>query len=401
MDIEIRVPDIGLDEVEVVEILVHVNDYVEKDSTLIIVEGEKTSMEIPSPNSGVIKEIKIHVSDFVKTNSIIMIIDSKSNVNTNNVSIEQKKTDLHSVKDIILDTVHASPLVRRLSRISGINLHNITGSGKKNRIVKQDIDLYIQQNNKKKKETIENKKNDITDEYKDVFGSFEVIKLNKVKIMTGNVLCKNWSTIPHVTQFDEVDITDLEQFRQKYNKNCVMSQESKLTILSFIIKVVCNSLKKFPYFNSAISKNQKEIFLKKYINIGFAVDTTYGLIVPVIKNIPEKSLSEISMEIFAKSTQAREKKLALSDVQGGCFTISNLGGIGGTYFTPIINSSEAAILGVSKSFYKPVWNGEKFIPRLMLPISLSYDHRIIDGADGARFISLINTMLSDIKMLLI
>ncbi|QCI27147.1 2-oxo acid dehydrogenase subunit E2 [Buchnera aphidicola] len=402
MDTEIKIPDIGIDHAEIVDILVSVNDIIKKEQSVIVIEGEKASMEIPSPYEGKIKEIKVKVSDIVQKDSVIMIIE-----NINNSIINQDASNCVVNESLELNNtnyiIHASPLIRRLSRSLNIDLKNISGSGRKNRIIKQDIDKYIKNISKNNiSSTFNNNNNNISKNFDfSKFGSVEIIKLNKIKKISGKLLSKNWTTIPHVTQFDEVDITDLENFRIKYNKTINHKKNNKLTLLTFIIKAVSKGLEKFPYFNSSISIEDEIIFLKKYINIGIAVNTIHGLLVPVIKHVNKKTLSDIAIEILEKSNQARKGELKISDLQGGCFTISSLGGIGGINFTPIINSSEAAILGVSKFTYKPVWNGTSFIPKLILPLSLSYDHRIIDGVEGAQFITFINTLLSDIRLLLI
>ncbi|WP_343182657.1 2-oxo acid dehydrogenase subunit E2 [Buchnera aphidicola] len=404
MDTEIKIPDIGIDQAEVIEILVHVNDYVKKEQGLIVIEGEKASMEIPSPHTGIVKEIKVKISDIVKKNSIIMIMQLKNTFkNQNTIYNSDKDVDnikQSKVKD--LNIIYASPIIRRLARSKNIDLHNIVGSGRKNRIIKKDIDNYINDLNSHVsknnifQDTVNPEKNNCNK-----FGEIEKVIINKIKKRTGDVLSKNWSTIPHVTQFDEIDITDLENFRIQYNQSNKEKKNNKLTLLTFVVKAISKGLEKYPYFNSSISRDGNTIYLKKYINIGIAVDTNHGLIVPVIKNVKNKNLFEISQEIFHKSNSARQGNLNMLDIQGGCFTISSLGGIGGTYFSPIINGSEAAILGISRSCYKPIWNGKIFVPKLMLPISLSYNHCIIDGADGARFITYINKILSDIRLLLI
>ncbi|CAL4319995.1 2-oxo acid dehydrogenase subunit E2 [Buchnera aphidicola] len=411
MDIEIKIPDLGIDEAEVIDILVCVNDTILKEQSLIVVEGEKTSMEIPAPCSGVIKEIKVNISDIVKKNSIIMIVENREHPEGNNNIINNGKKDIYTNEngfDFTHKTIHTSPLVRRMAHTLKIDLHTVVGTGRKSRITKQDIQNHIKNIDHSIHQDVASKEGifDINDaSIKDFdfsrFGKIETIELKKVKKISGDVLFKNWSTIPHVTQFDEVDITDLENFRKKYNMEVQNIQEKKITLLSFIIKALAKGLEKFPYFNSSISLDNKKIFLKKYINIGIAVDTTYGLVVPVVKDVKNKSIFDVSQNILYLSKKARERKLSVLDVQGGCFTISSLGGIGGTFFTPIINHPEAAILGVSKAFYKPIWNGNKFLPKLILPLSLSYNHRIIDGADGARFISFINKLLSDIRWLLL
>ncbi|CAL4042482.1 Dihydrolipoyllysine-residue acetyltransferase component of pyruvate dehydrogenase complex [Buchnera aphidicola (Phyllaphis fagi)] len=404
---EIKIPDIGIDEVEVIEILVQVNDYVLKEQSLIIVEGEKASMEIPSPYTGIITEIRVKVLDIIKTNSVIMLID----IENSKIQFDEKKINNdvihnknihHNILSKQKNDIYATPFIRRLARLSNIDLSKISGSGRKNRILKQDIENYNLCINSKLNDVYTNKSDthNITPLNFELFGEVEAIQLNKVKRISGRALLNSWSTVPHVTQFDEVDITDLEEFRKKCN-TMPDFKNNKLTLLSFIIKAISKGLEKFPYFNSSMSLDNKTIFLKKYINIGVAVDTLYGLVVPVIKNIKDKSISQISYDVLHQSHKARDKKLTILDCQGGCFTVSSLGGIGGQFFTPIINHPESAILGISRASYKPIWNGIKFIPKLMLPLSLSYDHRIIDGADGVRFITFICHILSDIKLLLI
>ncbi|QCI26538.1 dihydrolipoamide acetyltransferase [Buchnera aphidicola (Stegophylla sp.)] len=401
-------PDLGIDKVEVVEILVKVHDHVSKEQGLIVVEGKKTSMEIPSPYDGIVSKIFVKVSDIVTTDFVIMLIKVE------NDKIQCKKTQITSdtslnkaVNNICYNQsynhVHATPLIRRLARLSNIDLTKITGSGRKNRILRKDIENYNfnikdQLNNSGTKRM--NNISNLEPFNFDQFGDIEIIDIDKIKIISGSFLFKSWSTIPHVTQFDEVDITELEEFRQKCN-NMQDFKDNRLTLLSFIIKSVSKGLERFPYFNSSISLDNKKIFLKKYINIGIAVDTSYGLVVPVIKNVKGKTISEIAYDIAKQSKNARDKKLSISDCQGGCFTISSLGNIGGKFFTPIINSPEVAILGISKAFYQPYWTGTKFIPRLMLPLSLSYDHRIVNGADSVRFMTFISSVLNDLRLLLV
>ncbi|QCI25946.1 2-oxo acid dehydrogenase subunit E2 [Buchnera aphidicola] len=400
MDIKIKLPDIGIEQAEVIDVLVHVNDVVKKEQVLIVIEGDKTSMEIPSQYNGRIKEIMVKVTDIVYINSTIMIMELTQDVIGDKNCIPHNTHVLSN--DISNNIIHASPLIRRLSRSLNINLKNITGSGRKNRIIKKDLDDYLISNKMHINSQKLSNNQDVHIKNFDFskFGAVEKVEISKIKKISGSVLYENWSNIPHVTQFDQVDITDLESFRIKYNKKIVL-KEKKITLLTCIIKAVAKALVNFPYLNSSISIKHQKIFLKKYINIGIAVDTLHGLLVPVIKNVCKKNLSDISSEIFYKSQDARNGKLKISDLQGGSFTISSLGGIGGTYFTPIINSCEAAILGVSKFSYQPVWDGDNFIPRLILPLSLSYDHRIIDGAEGARFINFLNHLLSDIRLLLV
>ncbi|QCI21313.1 dihydrolipoamide acetyltransferase [Buchnera aphidicola (Hyperomyzus lactucae)] len=388
-------PDIGLDEVEVIEILVKVNQKVDSEQELITVEGDKASMEIPSPISGTVKDIYIKIGDKIKSFSLIMLLEAEKNFlkeetkNIDNINFEQ------DCKKNIL--VHATPLVRRLARKLNIDLSKVIGTGRKNRILKEDLELHQSTN------TIcvleETDKINIRSSNKE---KVEEMKLSTLQKITGNNLYQNWINIPHVTQFDEVDITILEKFRQKYNRENKnqTNTSNNITILIFVIKVVAYALEKFPIFNSSLSLDKKKIILKNYINIGFAVDVHNALFVPVLKNVNKKNIEQLSSELILLSEKARKKKLNALDMTDGCFTISNLGGIGGSWFSPIINSPEVAILGISKSQVKPLWNGKEFIPSLMLPLSLSYDHRVINGADGARFITLIKKLLSDIHFLI-
>jgi len=289
-------------------------------------------------------------------------------------------------------------VIRRLAHNLNIDLKNIVGSGPKNRILKEDIDLYIKNNVLKKNSC------DIEDKNTKNFHNnlFEEISISKIQKTVGKNLHQNWINIPHVTQFDEVNISSLEEFRQNYNieKKKKNNNFSKVTILPFIIKAVACALLKFPIFNSVLSSNGEKIFLKKYVNVGIAVNVKDGLLVPVLKNIDKKNISYICSELKLMSSKARENKLTELDIKDGGFTISNLGGIGGSWFSPIINAPEVAILGISKSIIKPFWNGKEFIPAFMLPLSLSYDHRVINGVDAARFITFIGKLLSDIRFLI-
>lgn len=387
MDIVVKMPDVGADELEVIEILVNINEYVELEQGLITVEGDKTSMEIPSPNSGIVKEIYIKIGEKVKTNTCIMILVI-DNTNTCLSNVKQEKTDL--LKNLKKnDMCHATPIIRRLARNLNIDLNKVIATGPKNRILKEDLELY-QNNFLKEKHTINN---NISNE-----PEIEELELNNIQKIVGQNLYHNWINIPHVTQFDEVNVTILEKFRKKYN-NTKKNKEQinyNITILVFIIKVVSYALEKFPMFNSSLSEDNKKIILKKYINIGIAVDVNDELYVPVLKNTNQKNIEQLSCELMCLLKKAKEKKLNISDMTGGCFTISNLGSIGGGWFSPIINAPEVAILGVSKIYTKPWWNGQEFVPSLILPLSLSYDHRVINGAYAARFITFINQVLSDI-----
>lgn len=400
-------PDIGLDEVEVTEVLVKVGEKIELDQGLITVEGDKASMEIPAPISGIVKDIIIKIGDKVTTSSVIMIFKSndlnfiKNKKDFNYIKTEKKLSDnFLEEKDIKKNIlIHATPVIRRLARHLNIDLKNVIPSGPKNRILKEDVELYIKKNNDLNKNAFNTDENNIKSFHKNPFKEISITNIQKT---VGKNLHQNWINIPHVTQFDEVNITLLEEFRQNYNsqkkqKNNVFSN---ITILPFIIKTVAHALLKFPIFNSSLSSNKKSIFLKKYVNVGVAVDVEHGLFVPVLKNVDKKNIESLSSELIFLLNKARENKLNESDMKDGCFTISNLGGIGGSWFSPIINAPEVAILGVSKAIIKPLWNGKEFIPSLMLPLSLSYDHRIINGADAARFLTFIGKLLSDIRFLI-
>lgn len=391
MDVEIKIPDIGLDEAEVTEILVQLGDQVELEQSLITIEGDKTSIEIPSPISGIVKSIYVKIGDKIKTSSLIMIF------NTENVTFNKLNKSVHSVKQEKLSSVnympqdfqennlvHATPVIRRLARTLNVDLKNIVGTGPKNRILKEDLDLY---RNKKNFNNVQKKQDELKE---------KEVELSKIQKITANNLHNNWINIPHVTQFDEVSIDKLEEFRQKYNND---NKNSNITILVFILKIVAFALEKFPIFNSSLHASNKKIILKEYINIGFAVNVQSGLLVPVIKDVNKKNITELSSELISLSKKAREGKLNSSDIKNGCFTISNLGGIGGGWFSPIINAPEVAILGVSKTQIKPFWDGNQFIPSCILPLSLSYDHRVINGADAAHFITFISKLLSDIHFL--
>ncbi|XOD69927.1 MAG: dihydrolipoyllysine-residue acetyltransferase [Sodalis sp. (in: enterobacteria)] len=421
IDIEINVPDIGADEVEVTEILVNVGDKVDIEQSLITVEGDKASMEVPAPISGTLKEIKINIGDKVSTGFLIMLFEVED---AYSIAFSDKKCTVLASENkynerVIISPpenksefaeneayVHASPIIRRLAQEFSINLAKVKGTGRKERILYEDIYGYIKEVVKIAKDVSVTVDDDLLPgmlpwpkmDFKK-FGDIEEVELGRIQKISGANLHRNWVRIPHVTQFDEADITEVEAFRTKQNVAVEKNPNVKITFLVFIMKVVAKALEEFPRFNSSLSTNAKKLTLKKYINIGIAVDTPNGLVVPVFHDVNKKGIVALSYELTMISKKARAGKLTSSDMQGGCFTISNLGGIGGTAFMPIVNAPEVAILGVSKSSVKPVWNGKEFSPRLMLPLSLSYDHRVIDGADGARFISFINNMISDIRCL--
>ncbi|ELJ8820784.1 pyruvate dehydrogenase complex dihydrolipoyllysine-residue acetyltransferase [Vibrio parahaemolyticus] len=424
---EVNVPDIGGDEVEVTEIMVAVGDTVEEEQSLITVEGDKASMEVPAPFAGTVKEIKIAAGDKVSTGSLIMVFEVAGAAPAPAAAPAQAaapaaapapKAEAPAAAAPAAgdfkendEYAHASPVVRRLAREFGVNLSKVKGSGRKSRILKEDVQNYV-------KEALKHLESGAAASGKgdgaalgllpwpkvdfSKFGETEVQPLSRIKKISGANLHRNWVMIPHVTQWDNADITALEAFRKEQNAiEAKKDTGMKITPLVFIMKAAAKALEAFPAFNSSLSEDGESLILKKYVNIGIAVDTPNGLVVPVFKDVNKKGIYELSEELMAVSKKARAGKLTAADMQGGCFTISSLGGIGGTAFTPIVNAPEVGILGVSKSEMKPVWNGKEFEPRLQLPLSLSYDHRVIDGAEGARFITYLNSCLSDIRRLVL
>ncbi|WP_139478399.1 pyruvate dehydrogenase complex dihydrolipoyllysine-residue acetyltransferase [Aeromonas veronii] len=420
---EVNVPDIGGDEVEVTEIMVAVGDKVEADQSLIAVEGDKASMEVPAPFAGVVKEIKVKAGDKVSTGSLIMVFEvagaapaaapvaqAAAPVAAAPAPVAQAAA---AATDFVANDayVHASPAVRRLAREFGVNLAKVKASGRKGRIVKEDVQAYVKDAIKRAESAPASAgvaggnglgvlpwpKVDFSK-----FGDVEEVELTRIQKISGPNLHRNWVMIPHVTQFDEADTTELEAFRKEQNAMLEKQKaDVKITPLVFILKAAAKALEAHPRFCSSLSEDGSKLIMKKYIHIGVAVDTPNGLVVPVVRDVNKKGIMELSRDLAEISKKARAGKLTASDMQGGCFTISSLGGIGGTSFTPIVNAPEVAILGVSKSEMKPKWNGKEFAPRLMLPLALSYDHRVIDGADGARFITTMNGVLSDIRRLVL
>ncbi|WP_112286923.1 pyruvate dehydrogenase complex dihydrolipoyllysine-residue acetyltransferase [Rahnella sp. AN3-3W3] len=421
---EVNVPDIGGDEVEVTEIMVKVGDKISAEQSLITVEGDKASMEVPAPFAGTVKEIKIAAGDKVSTGSLIMVFEvegaapaapaAKKEEAAAPAKQEQKAAAPAAAKAESKGEfaendayVHATPVIRRLAREFGVNLAKVKGTGRKGRILREDVQTYVKDAVKRAEAApaaatggglpgmLPWPKVDFSK-----FGEIEEVELGRIQKISGANLSRNWVMIPHVTHFDKTDITELEAFRKQQNDEAAKRKlDVKFTPVVFIMKAVAAALEQMPRFNSSLSEDGQKLTLKKYINIGVAVDTPNGLVVPVFKDVNKKGIAELSRELMAISKKARDGKLTAGEMQGGCFTISSLGGIGTTHFAPIVNAPEVAILGVSKSAIEPVWNGKEFTPRLMMPMSLSFDHRVIDGADGARFITIINNVLSDIRRL--
>ena len=431
--IEVTVPDIGGDEnVDVIEILVAVGDTVEVEDGLVTLETDKASMDVPSPQAGVIKAMHLTVGDKVSEGSLVvtLAVAGAAPVEAAPVAPAPVATPVvaapvapaapkappvphHPSAATIQPTgkVHASPSVRRVAREFGVDLTQVKGTGSKGRITKEDVQSYVKYELSRPKanaatavaagngglQVLAAPKVDFSK-----FGEIEEKPLSRIQKISGPTLHRNWVTIPHVTQFDEADITDMESFRKAQN---VVAEKRKLGFkispLVFIMKAVADALKAYPTFNSSLSADGESLILKKYFHIGIAVDTPNGLVVPVVRDVDQKGIHALSQEIMEISMKARDGKLKAADMQGSCFTISSLGGIGGTAFTPIVNAPDVAILGVSKSEIKPKWNGKDFEPRLMLPLSLSYDHRVIDGALAARFAVHVKDVLGDLRQIIL
>lgn len=431
--IEVTVPDIGGDEnVDVIDVLVAAGDTVEAEDGLITLETDKASMDVPSPQAGTIKSVHINVGDKVSQGSLVVHLEvaGSAPVEATPVSASAPAAAApapvapapapkappvphHPSAATIKPTgkVHASPSVRRLAREFGVDLTQVNGSGNKGRIIKEDVQSYVKYELSRPKLTaatataagegglqvLAAPKVDFSK-----FGEIEEKPLTRIQKISGPNLHRNWVTIPHVTQFEEADITDMESFRKEQNVVCEKRKLGfKITPLVFMMKAVADALQAYPTFNSSLSADGESLILKKYFHIGIAVDTPNGLVVPVVRDVDQKGVHELSKELMDISVKARDGKLKAADMQGSCFTISSLGGIGGTAFTPIVNAPDVAILGVSKSEIKPKWNGKDFEPRLMLPLSLSYDHRVIDGALAARFAVHIKNVLGDLRQIIL
>jgi len=418
---DLELPDLGegIDGAEISEIPVSVGDEITKDQTILILESDKASMEIPSDFTGTLKEILVSTGDEVSTGQLLMKIDSsdessdqdkKEDETDKTVDLSESKSEVEDSDlgntastqtpkldlNLSSDGIFASPGVRRLARELQINLNHINGTGEKNRITKDDLNNYILR--QMASSSGSSMPTPIIQEDFSQWGEIENQKLTKIKRITGKRLQAAWQTIPHVTQFDEADITDLDSYRKKL-KEKLLKDGIKVTFLPFLIKALTHVLKEMPEFNSSLDSSSTNLVIKKYINIGIAVDTPTGLVVPVISNADQKSISDLSIELFDISNRARNKKLKPAELKGGTFTISSLGGIGGSFFTPIINPPEVAIIGVSQSVWKNTFNRneKKSELKYIMPFSLSYDHRIIDGAAGARFTKRFKEILDDLS----
>ncbi|CAC9969037.1 Dihydrolipoamide acetyltransferase component of pyruvate dehydrogenase complex (EC 2.3.1.12) [uncultured Gammaproteobacteria bacterium] len=407
--VPVVVPDIGdFDEVEVIEVLVNTGDELSADDSIITLESDKASMEIPTPLAGKVIDISVSLGDKIKLGDLILNIEStgintpkkeepapiatpaptSTTPRTTTAITPAPQTLDQSVSTTPKGNSHASPSIRKLARELGVNLSNVTGTGQKNRVTDTDLKGYVKQIITSGGTGNALPKTPVIDFSK--FGETETVALSRINKLSGKHLTACWLNIPHVTQFDEVNIDKMETYRQAQKANGI-----KLTPLVFIMKGVIKALKNHPRFNASLDKSGENLIIKKYFNLGIAMDTPNGLVVPVIRDVEQKSLIELATELAQTSAKARDGKLSPKDMQGAGFTISSLGGIGGTQFTPIVNAPEVAILGVSRSFNKPIWNGEAFIPTLTLPLALSYDHRVIDGAQGGRFMAELNNILSE------
>ena len=407
---KITVPDFGdVQEITVLEIYISVGDAVEEETPLVSLESEKAVMDIPCPQAGVITEIHLNEGDSVKSDDIIALLDvsgTGADMTPDTVQDEAVPPPERSQPEEITvdqpdgEQFHATPSVRQYAREKAVDLSAVTGSGPKGRILKEDVDAQDTPAQTPAQPAASITLPATPQEDFSKHGTVEEQPLGRIKQISGPHLHKSWVTIPHVTHFDEADITDLEAFRKQMNEE-VSKENIKFSPLVFIVKAVVSTLKEYPLFNCSLNPTGESVVLKKYYHMGIAVDTPQGLVVPVIKNADQKGMREIALELKVLSSNAREGKLAIPDLQGATFTISSLGGIGGTGFTPIINGTQVAILGLSKSYQKPVWDGVSFIPRLTLPFSLSYDHRVIDGAEAARFCRSLSNSIEDLRRALL
>ncbi len=462
--VEIKVPDIGdFKDVEIIEVLVQPGDKVAVDQSLITVESDKASMEIPSSHAGVVKELKVKLGDKISEGSLVLTLEAeeaapaaakeepapaapkaeeakpavKDEPKAEPAKAESAPKQEEAPKPAPQpeapkaaapapaaapatqapaqradSKAHASPSIRKFARELGVDLGKVNGTGPKGRITQEDVQAFVKSALSAAPVAAPAAAPAVKADGGGLgllpwpsldfskFGPTTIEPLSRIKKISGPNLHRNWVMIPHVTQYDETDVTELEALRKESNEK-LGKTGVKLTLLAFVIKACVAALKKHPEFNSSLDENGENLILKQYYNIGFAADTPHGLVVPVVKDADKKSVTEIAKEMGELSAQAREGKLKGADMQGATFTISSLGGIGGTYFTPLINAPEVAIVGLSKTQMKPIWNGKEFVPRLIMPLSLSYDHRVIDGAQGARFVTYLSEMLADLRKSLI
>ncbi|WP_039926916.1 dihydrolipoyllysine-residue acetyltransferase [Alcanivorax sp. DG881] len=439
----VKVPDLGdIDAAEIIEVNVAVGDELDEEQVIVVVESDKASLEIPSPNAGKVESVSVSVGDKVGTGDALITLavaggsasaeeserepESEKEADAENANKDetgtgkesdtgaqgkpaQKSEPPSSSREQAADSgaspstlVHAGPAVRKLARETGVDLSQVRATGPKDRILKDDVHAYVKQ--RLEGQPAGGAGGGLAVELPEIdfsqFGDIERVELNKLRKVSAQNLTRSWLTIPHVTQHDNADITDLEAFRKSQNKR-LEREGVKLTMLAFLVTACARALKEYPRFNSSLENSGEALIEKGYINIGIAVDTPNGLVVPVIKDADKKGLKEIALEMGELAEKARNRKLTPADMKGGTFSISSLGGIGGTAFTPIVNWPEVAILGVSRSDMQPVWDGNHFQPRLILPLSLSYDHRVIDGAAAARFTTYLSQLLTDMRQALL
>jgi pyruvate dehydrogenase E2 component (dihydrolipoamide acetyltransferase) len=431
--VEVKVPDIGdFKDIPVIEVLVKPGDSVGKEAPLITLESDKATMEVPAPTAGVVKELKVKVGDKVSEGSLVLMLESGGDGAAAKAAAQKPAAApapraaptpppgpdpqpaasrpapddaqaAATMDEAGYASAHASPSVRRFARELGVDLGRVKGSGPQERVLREDIQNYVKGELSRPRGAEGGIGLGLPPLPKVDFAKFGPVTtqpLSRIRKLSGANLHRNWVAIPHVTQNDEADITELEEFRKVQTEEA-KKQGIRFTILCFLLKAVVVALRQHPEFNASLSHDGESLVLKQYFHVGVAVDTPNGLVVPVIRDVDKKGLMELAKELGEVSARMRGGKIAPADLQGGCFSISSLGGLGGGHFTPIINAPEVAILGVGKSVTRPVWNGKAFEPRMMLPISVSYDHRVIDGAQGARFIAFLSGVLSDIRRLVL
>ena len=431
--LEVKIPDIGdFKNIPVIEVLVKPGDTVNAEDPLVTLESDKATMEVPAPQAGTVKELKVKVGDKVSKGTLVLTLATGAAqpapakmavppamapaapakiaspptpaLRSAPAPAASPTAALAPIDEAKAGRTHASPSVRHFARELGVDLSKVTSSGPKNRILREDVQAFVKTELARPRSAAGGGLGFNLPPMPQVdfarFGPVQLQPLSRIKKLAGANLHRNWLSIPHITQHDEADITELEAFR-KSQADQARKEGIRFTLLAFLIKAVVVALKQDPNFNASLSADGESVVLKQYFHIGVAVDTPFGLVVPVIRDADQKGLLDLAKELGAVSGRMRDGKINPADLQGGCFSISSLGGLGGTLFTPIINAPEVAILGVGKAVTKPVWDGKQFAPRLMLPLSLSYDHRVIDGAQGARFIAFLSSVLSDIRRLVL